>query len=112
MELNAFEPVIANSILESLKILGNGIETLRERCINGITANEEHCLESVRNSLGILTALSPYLGYEACSDLAKDALQNNCNILDLIIEKKLLSKEQLDLLTEPKNLVRAQLKDK
>lgn len=112
MELNAFEPVIASSILESLTILGNGIETLRERCIKGITANEEHCLESVRNSLGILTALSPFIGYEACSDLAKTALSSNCNILDLIIEKKLLSQEQLDELTELKNLVHAQLKDK
>lgn len=112
MELNAFEPVIADSILESLKILGNGIETLRERCIKGITANEEHCLASVRNSLGILTALSPFIGYEACSDLAKDALSNKSNILDLIIEKKLLSQDQLDMLIEPKNLVHAQLKDK
>lgn len=112
LELNAFEPVIATAILESLSILGNGIETFRERCVKGITANTEHCLSQVRNSLGILTALSPFLGYEACSDLSKDALKNNRNILDLIIEKNLLTKEQLEVLTEPKNLVHAQLQDK
>lgn len=111
LELNAFEPVIATGILESLSILANGIETLREKCVKGITANETLCLNSVHNSLGILTALSPYLGYEACSDLAKDALTNNRNILELIVEKNLIPQEQLDVLIEPKNLIHAQLKD-
>lgn len=111
LELNAFEPVIATGILESLSILANGIETLREKCVKGITANETLCLNSVHNSLGILTALSPYLGYEACSDLAKDALTNNRNILELIVEKNLIPQDQLDILIEPKNLIHAQLKD-
>jgi aspartate ammonia-lyase len=111
LELNAFEPVIASSIFESIKILENGIETLRERCIDGITANETLCLNSVRNSLGILTALSPYLGYEECSDLSKEALTNNRNILDLIRERNLIPQDQLSVLLEPKNLIQAQLKD-
>lgn len=111
LELNAFEPVIASSIFESISILANGIETLRERCIKGITANETLCLNSVRNSLGILTALSPYLGYEECSDLSKEALLNNRNILELIRERNLISENQLEELLEPKNLIKAQLKD-
>ncbi len=112
LELNAFEPVIATSIFESITMLSSGIETLRERCITGITANETFCLNSVRNSLGILTALSPYLGYEECSALSKEALIGNRNIIDLIIEKNLISPEKLDVLLEPKNLIQAQLEDK
>ena len=112
LELNAFEPVIATSIFESLSMLSNGMETLRERCIKGITANETLCLSSVHNSLGILTALSPHLGYEACSDLAKEALLNNRNILELIIEKDLIPQDKLDEYLEPRNLIQAQLKDK
>lgn len=111
LELNAFEPVIASSIFESISTLANGIETLRERCIKGITANETLCLNSVHNSLGILTALSPYLGYEECSDLSKEALKNNRNILDLIKERNLIPQDQLSELLEPKNLIQAQLKD-
>lgn len=112
LELNAFEPVIATSIFESIKMLSSGIETLRERCINGITANETFCLNSVRNSLGILTALSPYIGYEECSALSKEALNGNRNIIELIVEKNLISPEKLDVLLEPKNLIQAQLEDK
>lgn len=112
MELNAFEPIIATSIFESISILKNGMKTLRERCILGITANEKVCLNAVMNSLGILTALSPYLGYEECSDLAKEAILDNRNIVELIIEKNLIPEDQLEYLLTPKNLIHAQLKDK
>ncbi|MEE4215536.1 MAG: aspartate ammonia-lyase, partial [Bacteroidales bacterium] len=88
LELNVMEPVIVQSIFESMEMLKNGMMTLRHRCIDGITANRERCLEMVQNSIGIVTALVPALGYEACSSLAKEALETNTGVYELCIRKK------------------------
>jgi len=109
LELNAFEPVIAYSLFESLHLLKNGISTLREKCIDGITANEGQCRETVYNSIGLVTALSPVLGYEVCTKLARTALQTNTSIYELVLENKLLSREKLDRLLKPQNLTQPQL---
>ncbi len=109
LELNAFEPIIAYSLFESLLMLKNGMLTLRERCINGITANAEYCKQTVYNSIGLVTALSPVLGYEACTKLAQKALQTNRSIYELVLEGKLLSKQELDNLLTPKKLTQPQL---
>lgn len=105
LELNVMEPVMVESIFESIEILKRGMQSLGERCISGITANRDVCASYVKNSIGIVTALNPYLGYETCTQLAKDALEKNCRVYDLVLEKKLLSKEQLDDVLAPEKMV-------
>lgn len=109
LELNVMEPVIAQSIFESIEMLKNGMNTLKYRCIDGITANEKVCRAMVENSIGIVTALNPSLGYEICSSLAKEALENDKSVYDLVLEKKLLTKEQLEKLLEPENMIKPQI---
>jgi aspartate ammonia-lyase len=105
LELNVMEPVIAQSIFESTEMLKNGMATLRHRCVEGITANEDHCRTTVENSIGLVTALNPVLGYEACAGLAKEALEQNRSVYDLVLEKKLLSKDELDKMLDPENMI-------
>ncbi|OFX83855.1 MAG: aspartate ammonia-lyase [Bacteroidetes bacterium GWF2_33_16] len=108
LELNVMEPVIVQSIFESIEMLINGMRTFKFRCIDGITANEKRCRELVLNSIGIVTALNPALGYETCSMLAKEALQNDRSVYDLVLEKKLLSIQELDELLKPENMISPQ----
>ncbi|MBC8278153.1 MAG: aspartate ammonia-lyase [FCB group bacterium] len=105
LELNVMEPVIVQSLFESIEMLINGMMTLKSRCIDGITANAERCRGMVEWSIGLVTALNPVLGYETCSMLAKEALENNKGVYDLVLEKNLLSKEKLDELLKPENMV-------
>ena len=105
LELNVMEPVIAQSIFESIEMLKSGINTFNYRCVTGITANKDRCKSMVENSIGIVTALNPVLGYEICSSLAKQALEENRSVYDLVIEKKLLSQEELDRLLAPENMI-------
>jgi len=106
LELNVMEPVIVQSLFESMEMLINGMETLRSRCIVGITANEERCKEMVMNSIGLVTALNPYIGYEASTLVAKEALETGRGVYELVLEKKLLSKEELDNILKPENMLR------
>ncbi len=106
LELNVMEPVIVQSIFESIEMLMNGMRTLKVKCVDGITANEDRCRELVLNSIGIVTALNPVLGYETCSMLAKEALKNNLSVYDLVIEKGLLSQKELDELLAPENMIK------
>ena len=106
LELNVMEPIIAQSIFESVEILERGMLTLRTRCVEGITANEEVCRRYVENSIGLVTALVPALGYEACSGLAKAAKETGRGVYELVLERGLLSKEELDDLMKPENMVR------
>ncbi|NOQ25707.1 MAG: aspartate ammonia-lyase [Bacteroidales bacterium] len=105
LELNVMEPVIVQSIFESIEMLVNGMKTFKHRCVDGITANEKRCRDLVMHSIGIVTALNPVLGYETCSMLAKEALKNDLSVYDLVIEKKLLSQEELDELLKPENMI-------
>jgi aspartate ammonia-lyase len=105
LELNVMEPVIVHSIFESIEILKNGMTTLKYKCIDGITANKEHCREMVYNSIGLVTALNPVLGYEASTQLAKEALENNRGVYELVLEKNLLSKEELDDILVPEKMI-------
>jgi len=108
LQLNVMEPVMVRSIFESMEMLKNGMATLKERCIDGITANEEHCKEMVLNSIGIVTAVNPTLGYEASSRIAKRALAENRSVYDLILEEGLLTKEKLDEILEPERMIKPQ----
>ncbi|PKL79524.1 MAG: aspartate ammonia-lyase [Ignavibacteriae bacterium HGW-Ignavibacteriae-4] len=105
LQLNVMEPVIAMSLFESLQHLKNGITTLATRCIDGITANEDHLREMVQNSIGLVTALVPKLGYEVCSKLAKEALETGASVYQLTLDKKLMSKAELDKMLSPKRMV-------
>jgi len=106
LELNVFEPVIVHCIFESVEILVNGMKTLNYRCIEGITANEDRCREMVLNSIGLVTALVPWIGYEASNELAREALESNKSVYSLVLEKGLLSKEKLDQVLAPENMIR------
>ncbi len=105
LQLNVMEPVIVQSIFESIEMLKNGMNVLRYKCIDGITANEKRCRELVENSIGIVTALNPVLGYEVSTRLAKEALDRNKSVYDLVLENNLLSKEELDKLLLPENMI-------
>jgi aspartate ammonia-lyase len=86
--------------------------TLQHRCIDGITANEEHCRKMVQSSIGLITALNPVLGYEVSSELAKTALAQNRSIYELVLERGLLSQEQLDELLKPENMIGPRRQDR
>jgi aspartate ammonia-lyase len=101
LELNMAEPIIAYDLLHGLMILKNACVTLAAKCIAGITANEDRCRQFVQNSIGIVTALNPVIGYERSAAIAKEALKTGGGVYDLVLEKGWLTKEQLDDLLSP-----------
>ncbi|MEU0495418.1 aspartate ammonia-lyase [Mycobacterium sp. NPDC006124] len=105
LQLNAFEPVIAHCLFTSSSHLVAACRTLAQRCVTGITANRERLLESVTNSVGVITALAPYLGYAESARIAKDALDSGRAIPELVVEEGLLSSEQVAALLQPDMLV-------
>jgi aspartate ammonia-lyase len=106
LQLNVMEPVIGFSLFTSLTYLTNVLYALIGKCINGITANEEVCKNMVMNSIGIVTALNPILGYEACSSIAKEALETGKSVHDIVVsERKLISQEKWDEIFSLENLL-------
>jgi aspartate ammonia-lyase len=106
LQLNAYEPVVAIAIMESQAIFYKTMPLFRTKCIDGITANEDVLKHYMDRSVGIVTALNPVLGYEKTTELAKEALQTNKGILELIREKKLLTEEQIKKLLDPASLTK------
>ncbi|WP_367139078.1 MULTISPECIES: aspartate ammonia-lyase [Streptomyces] len=106
LQLNAFEPVIAHSLLKSLTHLRAGCLTLAERCVDGITANREHLARLVGQSIGLATALNPYIGYEQATAVAQEALTTGAAVHELVLAKGLLTQEQLQEILHPDNLAR------
>ena len=102
LQLNVMEPVIAECILESQTWLTNVMNTLRTKCVEGITVNADHCFEMVKNSIGIVTALNPYIGYKASTKVAKEALETGGSVYDLVLKHGLMTKEKLDEALDPK----------
>jgi aspartate ammonia-lyase len=105
LQLNAFEPIIAHSLFQSTTHLDNACRTLIDRCINGISANERRLHESVTNSIGVITALSPYIGYAASARIAKTALRTGKSIPDLIVEEGMMTADHVAELLMPESLV-------
>ncbi len=101
LELNMAEPIIAYDLLHGLMILKNACVTLAARCISGITANKERCEQYVKNSIGIVTALVPYIGYERSSAVAREALESDRGVYELVLEKGWLTQEELDEVLSP-----------
>jgi aspartate ammonia-lyase len=106
LQLNAFEPIIAHSLFKSIMHLRNGCDTLRTRCVTGISANREYLRRTVENSIGIVTALNPYIGYAHATQVAQEAHATGRSVYALVLEKGLLSREQLDEILRPEALTR------
>ena len=100
LELNAFEPVAFYNLFQSIETLTNGIATLVDHCVDGITANLDHCQQLVENSIGTVTALAPYLGYQKSAEIAKKALATGESIKSLVLKENLMSQEQLDIVMD------------
>ena len=109
LQLNVFEPLIAYNLFNSINMMKKAFEALAYKCIDGITANKSRCEEMVLNSIGLVTALNPHIGYENSTMVAKEALYNNTSVYDIVLEKKLLSKEQLDDIIRPQNMIKPSL---
>src|SRR4051794_11833959 len=109
LQLNAFEPIIAHSMFKSINHLSQACTILAQRCVSGITANRDRMLANVHDSVGIVTALNPWIGYENATALAQEALATGKRVYELVLEKKLLDKAQLDAILHPATLTRAQV---
>ncbi|MDF3306237.1 aspartate ammonia-lyase [Rhodococcus sp. T2V] len=107
LQLNAFEPIIAHSLFETIELLTRGCTVLRERCVAGIEANVEHLARTVEASIGVVTALNPHIGYTAATAIAAEALVSGRTVAALVLERGLLTKEQLDSVMHPGNLTRS-----
>ena len=104
LELNMAEPIIAFNLLFGLTLLRNAAIILNARCISGIEANRERCRAYVQNSIGLVTALNPVLGYEKSAAIAKEALVTNRSVYELVLEKNLLTQTELDDILKPENM--------
>lgn len=93
-ELNAFEPVVFDALFQSIIILDHAVRTFTVNCVDGITANEERCNELLNASVGIVTALCPYIGYAQAASLAKEAMKKHIPIRTMLIEKNILTEEE------------------
>mgnify|MGYP003472460480 CR=1 FL=1 len=105
LQLNVFEPVIIFSLLNSINLLQNANITLATKCIDGITANRDICKNFVLNSIGLVTALNPKIGYEKSAEVAKIALDSNRSIVEVVLEKGYLTKDELDLMLQIENMI-------
>jgi aspartate ammonia-lyase len=91
LQLNAFEPIIAHSLFKSVSHLRAGCLTLAERCVKGITVNRETLRRSVENSIGLVTALNPYIGYAHATQIAQEALAGGESVYELILKPEVLT---------------------
>ncbi len=105
MELNAFEPVIFYNLFESLDTLTEAILTLTKNCIRGITANRERCRDLLESSVGIITAVCPYIGYKKAADVAKESLRTGKPVRALLREHDLMTEEQIERVLDPARMV-------
>jgi aspartate ammonia-lyase len=106
LQLNAFEPIIAHSLFKSIAHLSAGCRVLAERCVKGISANRERARRLLDESTALVTALNPFLGYARASDVAREALATGERVYDLVLKKKLMTREQLDEILRPEVLTR------
>lgn len=105
LQLNVFEPVAAYTLFKSLDMLKNALKTLAIKCVDGIQADKETCREYVLKSIGLVTALNPYIGYKNSTEIANEALAKNLRVGDLVVEKGLLTREQVEKIIEPESLI-------
>ena len=101
LELNAFEPIIFYCLFQSIDTLGYAVQTFVDNCVTGITANETRCRYFVENSVGIITAICPDVGYQKAAEIAKEAIKTGESVKKLIIEQGILTEEQMDEILDP-----------
>lgn len=104
LELNAFEPIIFYCMFQSIDTLAYAVQTFVDNCVSGITANETRCRYLVENSVGIITAICPHVGYQKAADIAKNALKTGESVRTLILQENLMSEEDLDNILDPVHL--------
>ncbi|MBB6631050.1 aspartate ammonia-lyase [Clostridium algidicarnis] len=104
LELNAFEPVIFYNLFQSIETLTSGVDTFTENCIKGITANEERCKDLVENSVGIITAICPSVGYKVASNVAKTSLKTGESVIDIILREGILKESELGKILHPRTM--------
>ena len=104
LQLNVMEPVIAQSLFESLSLLANACTSLREKCVEGITANPEICEQLVMNSIGIITYLNPHIGHHNGDLVGRECAQSGRSVRDVVLERGLVSEEELDMIFSAENL--------
>jgi len=109
LQLNVMEPLIAYKIFDSIRLLSRAMDMLRSLCIDGISANEAHCRELVENSIGLVTALNPWIGYENATRIAKQALASGRGVLELVREENLLDEATLSDILRPENMTAPRL---
>ena len=109
LQLNVMEPLIAYKLFDSIRLLHRAMEMLREHCIDGITANEARCRELVESSIGLITALNPYIGYENSTRIAREALLSGRGVLELVREEGLLDDAMLADILRPENMIAPRL---
>ena len=105
LELNVMEPVIMQCMMESMTWLEKVMDTLRVKCVEGITANPEHCRKVVMNSIGIVTALNPYIGYKGATKIAKEALATGKSVAEIALEQTDLTKEKIEEILDPMDMI-------
>ncbi|MGO4425980.1 lyase family protein, partial [Streptomyces sp. MCAF7] len=104
LQLNAFEPIILHSLSKSITHLRAACLTLAERCVSGITANAENLRATVENSIGLVTALNPHIGYSAATSIAQEALATGRGVAELVLEKGLLPADRLAAVLRPEEV--------
>ena len=104
LELNAFEPIVFYCLFQSIDTLAYAVETFVDNCVKGITANKERCKELVDNSVGIVTAICPHVGYAKAASLAKTAIRTGVPVRKLILDEGLLNEEELEEILDVKNM--------
>lgn len=104
LELNAFEPVLFHHLFESIDTLKEAAATLTKHCITGITANKGQCEEYIEKSVGISTALCPYIGYAKSAEIAKKSLKTGISVKELVLEEGLLKEEELKEILKPEKM--------
>ena len=110
-ELNVYRPVIAYNIIQSIRLLTDACNSFREHCVNGIEANEERIHANLYNSLMLVTALNPHIGYDKAAEVAKKAYEDNSSLRDAIVGLGYMSGEDFDQLVQPEQMIRPTNKD-
>lgn len=106
LELNVMEPVLTYNLLQSLDILSNVVQVFAKKCVRGITANVQRCRQMVEQSVGIITAINPHVGYETATIIAKEAITTGRPIREIVLEKGMLSEEELDIILNPQEMTK------
>jgi len=104
LELNVMMPLISWNLTFSMELLRNCVQKFTESCINGITVNEAHCRRYLEDSLGLVTVLAPYIGYDASADIARESVTSGRGIREIVLEKKLMAVDELDEIMKPEHL--------